>query len=241
MGWEMAVGFRRLNQLQVWDGRRWSQEDMPGSKRTSPPSGRPRGPSAQSGPHANGTSAPAAHSDAGAAAGSNGAGLATRASNGSAAGPAATAAAPLAQVPADAAASSAASQGTVRKPWEAARSAPRPAPGADGGSDQQPAVAAAAAGTANSSPPAKGSAKDQSAAIGASDAKADVPAMVAQPLLECHYSLHGAFLSEPLLEVRWVGLGGNAVICCCQSSGATNLGDSCSDNLLLSAPCIPGW
>ena len=26
--------------------------------------------------------------------------------------------------------------------------------------------------------------------------------MVAQPLLECHYSLHGAFLAEPLLEVR---------------------------------------
>ncbi len=31
--------------------------------------------------------------------------------------------------------------------------------------------------------------------------KAEVPAMVAQPLLEAHYSLHGAFLERPLLEV----------------------------------------
>ena len=212
MGWEMAVGFRRLNQLQVWDGRRWSQEEMPGSRRALPPRGRPRGAAAAPPAHANDAAFPAAQSNSAAAGAS---------SNGSAAGAMAAAASTADEVSADGARpSDAASHGAaVQKPCEAAaQSAPRPV--ADGVSRgaQQPrtatghsatagATAGAAASTAdsgsNSSSAAKGSGKTQSGASGAADAKAaEVPAMVAQPLLECHYSLHGAFLTEPLLEVR---------------------------------------
>ena len=218
MGWEMAVGFRRLNQLQVWDGRRWSQEDMPGGKRASPPRGRPRG-SSPSAAQSNGVST-VAHQNGAPAAVGNGARGATLGSNGSAAG-----VSTASQSEPSPSAANPSPSAAARKPWEAARSAPRPVAGANAGPSQLPAssggAAATSASAAASTPTAAGAsnsssgsataqntataqdgAKGQGTASGALEAKADVPAMVAQPLLECHYSLHGAFLAEPLLEVR---------------------------------------
>ena len=186
MEWEMAVGFRRASQLQVWDGRRWSQEDMPGGRRTSPPRGRPRG-AASSTAHTNGVS-PATQSNGAAAPGGNGASPASSAGGRGSGDPAASQ-----RASGDAHSPAAASEGTARKPWEAFRSASRPVAGATAATA---AVVATGGGTAPAASSASGGGSPS-----ADSAAAEVPAMVAQPLLECHYSLHGAFLEQPLLEV----------------------------------------
>ena len=174
---------------QVWDGRRWSQEDMPGSRRATPPSGRPRG-AAPSAPTANGATSAAQSNGASAVSSGNGASHATGpGSNGSTAGNAASASQ---RASADAHSPAAVSGGSARKPWEAAQSAPRPVADTSAG-----ATAAAATATAS----ATASAASSGSTPAEEKAKAEVPAMVAQPLLEAHYSLHGAFLERPLLEV----------------------------------------
>jgi hypothetical protein len=206
MGWEMAVGFRRLNQLQVWDGRRWSQEEMPGGRRASPPRGRPRSAAAALGRTptsgsngAAGTSSPAVQSNG---VSPNGSSVGPQPSSSAHGGNSGSEGSQSLPGSSDSGGRSAAGEAR-RQPWEAtpiAPAQPRPVARAKpGAAAASPGAAGAQAGTAVLS--ADGG-RQPDGGVGAAKAEAEVPAMVAQPLLECHYSLHGAFLSEPLLEVR---------------------------------------
>ena len=208
MGWEMAVGFRRLNQLQVWDGRRWSQEEMPGSRRASPPRGRPRGalPSSD-GSRAIGATTPPAMQSNGVSPNDSGAGpvpgISANGSNSGSEGSKSLAGSSNGSV------GRGATSEARRQPWQTTPVSPvqppRPVAGAKPGA--APAAMPGAAGAqAVAAVLSADSGKQPDGGGGAP--KAEVPAMVAQPLLECHYSLHGAFLTEPLLEVRLTAASG---------------------------------
>lgn len=155
LGWEMAVGFSRSRQLQTWDGKQWSQEDMPGANRRTPPTPRLAA--------MNNVQDVAVQSPQPSAADASAPANSPSSDNGSNAQSSASTAAPVSPTSASASASAPVSGGT----------------------------------TAETSP------KTGDAANGVEAKKAGMPSMVAQALLECHYSVHGAFLNEaPLLEVR---------------------------------------
>ena len=155
LGWEMAVGFSRSRQLQTWDGKQWSQEDMPGAARRTPPA--PRLAATNNVQDVGVQPPPPSAADASAP------GTSPSSENGSHAQSPASTAAPA--VPASASASA--------------------------------SVPVTGGKTAESSP------QTGDAANGVDPKKAGMPSMVAQALLECHYSVHGAFLNEaPLLEVH---------------------------------------
>ena len=63
--------------------------------------------------------------------------------------------------------------------------------------------------------------------------------MVAQPLLECHYSLHGAFLERPLLEVCAVWSAAERWLCV-QRIGGCLFGVSKHLSLIFSCTCCCG-